>query len=87
MSHENVTFPQLSGWRRPQPAAMRDFQNQIEKLAERVGFVPRRDEPASRAAPEDTYDAKAERSEELAERVGFEPTVRFPAHKLSRLAP
>jgi hypothetical protein len=40
-------------------------------LAERVGFVPSRDERARRAMPEDHPTAKAERSEELAERVGF----------------
>jgi hypothetical protein len=41
--------------------------------------VPGRGEPASRAVPESSLDAKTERSEGLAERVGFEParTLQF----------
>jgi len=52
-------------------------------LAEKVGFVPSRDEPARRAMPEDHPTAKAERSEELAERVGFGLRPRVENKELS----
>jgi hypothetical protein len=43
-------------------------------VAERVGFVPARNEPqASCGVPETSLDDKTERSEGLAEMVGFEP--------------
>ena len=53
-------------------------------MPERVGFVPARDKPASRGAPEASLAAKTELSEGLAERVGVDPTCPLRDKTLSR---